>query len=85
MTPNGIECYDCGTWSITRGLDCPNDDGMGEPHATQAAVIEPCPNQVTIADWYTARREGTMDALRERCNSDVHEWKSGSHITTVED
>jgi hypothetical protein len=78
MDPNGIRCFECGYNDYGDPTQrCPNE-GPDEDHPTIAIFVEPCPSGATVADWYA----GTAD---QKCGADDHEYKSGNHVTMMED
>ena len=77
FTDNGIECFECGRATqddlAQEGDECPQCGSSN----TGAVRIDPCPHDVTSADWRSGESLG-------RCDSDIHEWKSGLHIASVD-
>lgn len=74
MTPNGIECFECGEAAegLVEGDECPNCASSN----TGLVYIASCPNNVTKDDW--------LSGDISECNDDSHEWKSGRHIEPVQ-
>lgn len=72
---NGISCFECGAVTEDDMLHAFDECPKCGSENTTGAQIEDCPNGVTVADW----RAGNTAA----CTSDVHEWRTGKHVTEV--